>query len=207
RARRRLSRHRLRFSDAVEGRRRRADRNGGTARAVGAFGAPGCGDRRHFDRYYRPGSLRRRCDGRRYIGGFRRFRSAPCRRRAGCRLGTNRPRRGVVMPIVCSIGTTHPWNVAGLGRDIVVGASLDVRVFTAVAAVTAQDRRGVVALHAVPEDVLEAELGVLPWDSASAARVGALPTAAAVRLVAAALRGRPWLPAVVDPVFGASRGG
>src|SRR5581483_4677701 len=190
RARRRLSRHRLRFSDAVEGRRRRADRNGGTARAVGAFGAPGCGDRRHFDRYYRPGSLRRRCDGRRYIGGFRRFRSAPRRRRAGCRLGTNRPRRGVVMPIVCSIGTTHPWNVAGVGRDIVVGASLDVRVFTAVAAVTAQDGRGVVA-----------------WDSAGAARVGALPTAAAVRLVAAALRDRPWLPAVVDPVFGASRGG
>ncbi len=109
--------------------------------------------------------------------------------------------------LVCSIGTTHPWNVAGVGRDIVVGTSLETRVFTAVAAVSAQDRRGVVALHAVPDSVLTAQLAALPWDSAGAARVGALPNEAAVRTVAAQLKSRPWLPAVVDPVFAASRGG
>jgi hydroxymethylpyrimidine/phosphomethylpyrimidine kinase len=109
--------------------------------------------------------------------------------------------------IVLSIGTTHPWNVAGVGRDLVVGAELGARVFTAVAAVSAQDGRGVRAVHAVPPDAFEAQLGVLPWDSAGAVRIGALPASAAVKALVAALAARPWLPAVVDPVFAASRGG
>lgn len=109
--------------------------------------------------------------------------------------------------IVLSIGTTQPWNVAGVGRDTVVGKEYGVRVFTAVAAVSAQDGRGVTALHAVPVEVLEAQLGSLPWESAGAVRIGALPTAGAVAAVAAFVNMRPWLPAVVDPVFAASRGG
>lgn len=109
--------------------------------------------------------------------------------------------------IVLSIGTTHPWNVAGVGRDLVVGAEYGVRVFTAVAAVSAQDGRGVTAIHAVPLEVLGAQLSALPWDSAGAVRIGALPTPGAVRSVAQPLRLRPWLPSVVDPVFTASRGG
>jgi len=109
--------------------------------------------------------------------------------------------------IVLSIGTTHPWNVAGVGRDLVVGTQLGARVFTAIAAVSAQDRRGVVALHPVPADVLEAQFAALPWEAAGAVRVGALPTLHAVRSVARALQARPSLPAVVDPVFEASRGG
>lgn len=109
--------------------------------------------------------------------------------------------------IVLSIGTTHPWNVAGVGRDLLVGCELGVRVFTAVAAVSAQGGRGVTALQALPADILDAQLAVLPWDSAGAVRVGALPTLSAVRTVAEALRLRPWLAAVVDPVHHASRGG
>jgi hydroxymethylpyrimidine/phosphomethylpyrimidine kinase len=109
--------------------------------------------------------------------------------------------------IVLSIGTTHPWNVAGVGRDLVVGCDRGARVFTAVAAVSAQDGRGVTALEAVPADMLSAQLAALPWDSAGAVRIGALPTLAAVRAVAEPLRLRPWLPAVVDPVLRASRGG
>ncbi len=112
-----------------------------------------------------------------------------------------------VTPIVLSIGTSHPWNVAGVGRDLVVGANLGVRVFTAIAAVTAQDARGVVALHAVPTEIFGEQLGALPWDAAGAVRIGALPTLAAVRAVALAVQSRSWLTAVVDPVFAASRGG
>jgi hydroxymethylpyrimidine/phosphomethylpyrimidine kinase len=109
--------------------------------------------------------------------------------------------------IVLSVGTTHPWNVAGVGRDLIVGCQLGVRVFTAVAAVSAQDGRGVIALESVQNDVLAAQLAALPWDSAGSVRIGALPTLAAVRAVAEQLRLRPWLPAVVDPVLRASRGG
>lgn len=110
-------------------------------------------------------------------------------------------------PIVLSVGTTHPWNVAGVGRDLVVGAELGARVFTAVAAVSAQDGRGVVSLHPVATEILAAQLHALPWPSAGAVRVGALPTAASVRAVVATLRDRPEIAAVVDPVFSASRGG
>lgn len=109
--------------------------------------------------------------------------------------------------IVLSVGTTQPWNVAGVGRDLVVGSEYGVRVFTAIAAVSAQDGRGVTALQSVSAEVFVAQLAALPWDSAGAVRIGALPTAAAVKAVAAPLRARPWLPAVVDPVFNASRGG
>jgi hydroxymethylpyrimidine/phosphomethylpyrimidine kinase len=118
-----------------------------------------------------------------------------------------RPGTRGVTPIVLSVGTTHPWNVAGVGRDVVVGDDYGVRVFTAVAAVSAQNGRGLTALHPIPLETLVAQLATLPWDSAGAVRVGALPTLAAVRAVAELLRSRPALPAVVDPVWQASLGG
>ncbi len=109
--------------------------------------------------------------------------------------------------IVLSIGMSHPWNVAGVGRDIVVGERLGARVFTAVAGVSAQDGRGTVILQPVVPDVLAAQLAAFPWDAAGAVRVGALPTRDAVDAVGASLRAHAWLPAVVDPVFAASGGG
>jgi hydroxymethylpyrimidine/phosphomethylpyrimidine kinase len=109
--------------------------------------------------------------------------------------------------IVLSIGTSHPWNVSGTGRDWAVGAQYGARVFTAIAAVSAQDARGVRALHCVPAPIVRAQLEALPWDGAGAARIGALGSAENVRTVVDALRAHPDLPAVVDPVFAASRGG
>jgi hydroxymethylpyrimidine/phosphomethylpyrimidine kinase len=112
-----------------------------------------------------------------------------------------------VTSIVLSIGTSHPWNIAGVGRDLVVGCDLDARVFTAIAGVSAQDGRGTVVMQPISSEVFAAQLAVLPWDAAGAVRVGALPTREAVDAVAAALRAHAWLPAVVDPVFAASGGG
>lgn len=109
--------------------------------------------------------------------------------------------------IVLSIGTAHPWNVAGTGRDIVVGERLGARVFTAIAAVSAQDAGGVRAMQAIGPNVLRAQLAALPWDAAGSVRVGALGTAANVREVVKALQVRPQLRAVIDPVQRASRGG
>ena len=110
-------------------------------------------------------------------------------------------------PIVLSIGTTHPWNVAGVGRDLTIGSELSARVFTAVAAVSAQDARGVRALQPIAGDVFAAQLQALPWAAAGAVRVGALATAENAALVATMLRAHPDTPAVVDPVFAASQGG
>jgi hydroxymethylpyrimidine/phosphomethylpyrimidine kinase len=110
-------------------------------------------------------------------------------------------------PIVLSIGTTHPWNVAGVGRDLAIGGELHARVFTAVAAVSAQDASGVRALQPIRGDVFAAQLQALPWAAAGAVRIGALATAENAALVAALLRAHPQTPAVVDPVFAASQGG
>jgi hydroxymethylpyrimidine/phosphomethylpyrimidine kinase len=110
-------------------------------------------------------------------------------------------------PIVISIGTTHPWNVAGVGRDVVVGTELGVRVFTAVAGVSAQDAGGVRALEAVGVATFAAQLATLPWNAAGSVRVGALVSQANVRALVAVLGARPELLAVVDPVIAASRGG
>ena len=72
---------------------------------------------------------------------------------------------------------------------------------------SAQDARGVRALHPVPVENLREQLATLPWDAAGAVRIGAMATAENVRAVASALRSRPALDAVVDPVCAASHGG
>lgn len=107
--------------------------------------------------------------------------------------------------VVASVGTTHPWNIAGVGLDARVCARYGIRHTAAVAGVSAQDASGVHALHAVPTPVLEAQLRALP--PASVYCIGALPDAAAVRAVAAFLAARSANAAVVDPVFTATLGG
>ncbi|MDQ2865533.1 MAG: hydroxymethylpyrimidine/phosphomethylpyrimidine kinase [Candidatus Eremiobacteraeota bacterium] len=109
-------------------------------------------------------------------------------------------------PLVASIGTTHPWNIAGVGLDARIGWELGVRVVTAVAAVSAQDAHGVRALHTIPASILRAQLRAIPWDDVRAVRIGALTHAESVTEIAAALRDANDVPAVVDPVIRASSG-
>ena len=111
------------------------------------------------------------------------------------------------MRAVLSIGTTHPWNIAGLGLDIQLGARTGNDVFTVVAAVSAQNGDGVRALHAVDLATLREQLGCVPWPQIAAIRVGALPSAEHVALVAECIEAHPRLYAVIDPVLAASPGG
>ena len=110
-------------------------------------------------------------------------------------------------PVVLSIGTTHPWNVAGLGLDIRIAQEYGVRSLTVVAAVSAQDARGVRALQPQPTEIVRAQMDAVPWDCIGAVRVGALASADAVFAVAEALAARPQILAIVDPVWSASLGG
>ena len=110
------------------------------------------------------------------------------------------------MTAVLSIGTTHPWNIAGVGLDLRIGAELGVDVLTVVCAVSAQDEDGVHALELLALDTIDAQLRTIPWKSVRAVRVGALGAPEIVELVATAL-GRRDVPLVVDPVQAASAGG
>lgn len=110
-------------------------------------------------------------------------------------------------PLVASIGTTHPWNIAGVGLDARVASEYGLPHVMAVAAVSAQDETGVHGVHAIPPQALQAQLDCLP-DEVAAFRIGALVSTQSVRVVAAYLRERAGrVPVVVDPVMAATLGG
>lgn len=108
-------------------------------------------------------------------------------------------------PIVASVGTTHPWNIAGVGLDARVAAEYGLRHAVAIAAVSAQDAERVTAVLPIPGRILRAQLESLPRDIA-AYRIGALVSAENVRVLADFLRSRDGVCVVVDPVLGASTG-
>ena len=106
---------------------------------------------------------------------------------------------------VASIGSTHPWNIAGVGLDARVAAEYGVGHVTAVAGISAQDAERVTAVLPVPGRILRAQLESLP-SGVAAYRVGALISAENVRVVADFLRSRAGMCVVVDPVLGSSTG-
>lgn len=109
-------------------------------------------------------------------------------------------------PVVCSIGTTDPWNAAGLGLDLWALRECGVRAVSVVAAVSAQDADGVHASAAIAPELILAQFAALAAAPIAAYRVGALVGAAGVAAVAAAVRARP-APLVLDPVLAPSGGG
>lgn len=114
-------------------------------------------------------------------------------------------------PLVCSIGTTEPWNVAGLGLDLRALAACGARAVTIVAGVSAQDGRGGFAGRAVATELIAAQFASLERAPIAAFRIGALLDAPSIASVAAALgarlRGSAGIPVVYDPVLAASDGG
>ena len=111
------------------------------------------------------------------------------------------------MTTILSIGTTHPWNVAGVGSDIRIGTELGARVVSVITAVSAQDAQGLKALERLPDEILRAQFDALPREHVGAVRVGALTSVSHVRVVAQMLRELYDVPVVVDPVRGPSGGG
>ena len=106
---------------------------------------------------------------------------------------------------VCSIGTTHPWNVAGLGLDVLVLHELGVHPLTVVAGVSAQDDSTVLGLHAIPPHTILSQLAALADAPIDACRIGALVSAASVAAVARGIS-EMHVPIVCDPVIRASDG-
>jgi len=106
----------------------------------------------------------------------------------------------VSTPIVVSIGTTHPWNIAGVGLDAQVACEYGVRNATVIAGITAQDETGLHASFAVPVGIVREQLARLPRAHIGALRIGALFEEETIREVAQYLKPQRALAAVVDPV-------
>lgn len=111
------------------------------------------------------------------------------------------------MTTVLSVGTTHPWNIAGVGLDLLVGHELGVRCITVTTAVSAQDSHGIHAIQTLDPEIVRAQFAAARETSIDSVRVGALTSPAMIGAVAVELRHYYDLPVVVDPVVSASRGG
>ncbi len=112
------------------------------------------------------------------------------------------------LPNALSIAGVDPSGGAGLYADLKTFAAFGVYGTGVVAALTAQNTRGVSAVHIPPTAFLQAQLATLFEDVAIAAiKTGMLANAEVIDTVAAALaRLAPNIPLVVDPVMIATSG-
>lgn len=114
---------------------------------------------------------------------------------------SNRP------PSALTIAGSDSGGGAGIQADLKTFAAFHVHGLSAIAALTAQNTRGVSAVHLPPVEFLAAQLGCLFDDfRITAIKVGMLADAERIECVATALSARPEVPLVLDPVMVASSG-
>jgi hydroxymethylpyrimidine/phosphomethylpyrimidine kinase len=113
-----------------------------------------------------------------------------------------------VITRVLSVAGSDSGGGAGIQADLKAFARCGVHGMTAVTVVTAQNTRGVTALHHVPPRVIVAQIEAVVGDlGVDAVKVGMLGSREAVVAVAGALAELdPGVPIVVDPVLVASTG-
>jgi hydroxymethylpyrimidine/phosphomethylpyrimidine kinase len=96
---------------------------------------------------------------------------------------------------------------AGIQADLKTFAAHGVFGTSAITALTAQNTRGVTAVHAVPPAMVRAQIDAIVTDiGADAVKIGMLANAGIVREVAAAIDAHRLVPVVLDPVMIAKGG-
>jgi hydroxymethylpyrimidine/phosphomethylpyrimidine kinase len=113
-----------------------------------------------------------------------------------------------VITRVLSVAGSDSGGGAGIAADLKAFARCGVHGMIAVTVVTAQNTRGVGLIHAVPPEVIVAQIEAVVEDiGVDAVKVGMLGCRSAVIAVAGALAQLPpGVPIVVDPVLAASTG-
>jgi hydroxymethylpyrimidine/phosphomethylpyrimidine kinase len=107
------------------------------------------------------------------------------------------------IPRLLSIAGSDSGGGAGIQADLKAFAACGAHGMTAVTAITAQNTVGVTAVHAVPPDVIVAQVKAVAQDiGVDAVKIGMLGTVATIEAVAAALDLlEPATPVVLDPVM------
>ena len=108
------------------------------------------------------------------------------------------------LTVLCSIGTTHPWNIAGIGLDARVAQRLGARHVAVVAGVSAQEG-GETMSSPIPADAIAAQLRAAQAAGPDAYRIGALLSPESIDVIADVL-GKISRPIVCDPVIASSSG-
>jgi hydroxymethylpyrimidine/phosphomethylpyrimidine kinase len=111
----------------------------------------------------------------------------------------------VTVPVVLSIAGSDSGGGAGIQADLKAFAAAGVHGTTAITAITAQNTLGVTAVHAVPPDVVEAQvIAVLDDFDVAAVKTGMLGDTRTIEAVVDVLP--QGVPLVVDPVMVAESG-
>ncbi|MDQ6774524.1 MAG: bifunctional hydroxymethylpyrimidine kinase/phosphomethylpyrimidine kinase, partial [Candidatus Dormibacteraeota bacterium] len=110
-------------------------------------------------------------------------------------------------PVALTIAGSDSGGGAGIQADLKTFAALGVHGASALTAVTAQNTTGVTAIHAIPPEVVRAQIDAVAADlHPAAAKTGMLGSAAVVGAVAEAVRSAGLTTLVVDPVMVAKGG-
>ncbi|QKV52859.1 bifunctional hydroxymethylpyrimidine kinase/phosphomethylpyrimidine kinase [Comamonas antarctica] len=108
---------------------------------------------------------------------------------------------------VLSIAGSDSGGGAGIQADLKTFSALGCFGMTAIAAITAQNTCGVRAIHAVPAEMLKAQIDAVVQDiGVDAVKIGMLATPETVRVVADAIRAYKLPHVVLDPVMVATSG-
>ncbi len=113
----------------------------------------------------------------------------------------------ITPPIALTIAGSDCSGGAGIQADLKTFAALGVYGASVVTALTAQNTRGVSAVHGVPPDFIAAQCDAVFSDlQVAAIKIGMLGDAVTVQTVAAVLARWRAIPLVVDPVMVATSG-
>jgi len=112
-----------------------------------------------------------------------------------------------MLPIALTIAGSDSGGGAGIQADLKTFHQFGVYGTSAIVAVTAQNTKGVRAVHPIPPEIVAAQLDALADDlPPNAVKTGMLATKPLVELVAERLRRHRWSAYVLDPVMVASSG-
>jgi hydroxymethylpyrimidine/phosphomethylpyrimidine kinase len=118
-------------------------------------------------------------------------------------LACGRGTLGVVIPRVLSIAGSDSGGGAGIQADLKAFAACGVHGMTAITAITAQNTLGVTAIHAIPPEIIIAQVRAVADDiGVDAVKIGMLGDRPTIEAVAQALKALPdSTPVVIDPVM------
>lgn len=110
-------------------------------------------------------------------------------------------------PLALTIAGSDSGGGAGIQADLRTFAAFGVHGLSAITAVTAQNTRGVDAIHEIPRATLRAQLDAVLTDfRIGAIKIGMLASASLARETAQALGRHPRIAVVLDPVLVATTG-
>ena len=111
------------------------------------------------------------------------------------------------VPIALTVAGSDSSGGAGIQADLKTFAAHGVYGASVLTAITAQNTRGVTGVHAIPPDMIRAQLAAVLDDlDVKAIKTGMVGNAAAIRAVVAGLAPARGIPLVVDPVMVATSG-